>query len=123
MAHDYDTPAGIEPSSEGVHDWIKWQFLKLHDRTKTISKRIDDLCLNVSELEHFQHDAEVRLALGAERFNSLSVQIEDLKKSRKNPNGNGSDKISFKWLLEKFALPIVMLLIGGAVALLFKGGP
>lgn len=117
MPENYDTPRDFEPSSDGVHEWIKWQMMRLHDRTKTISKRIDDLCLREEELEKFRYDAEVRLALGAERFTHLSSQIDELKRLKgKNHNSNG---VSFQWLLEKFALPIVMLLVGGAVALLF----
>jgi hypothetical protein len=120
---DYDTPRELEPSSEGVHPWIQWHLIRLHERTKSINVRLDAVCIKQEVLDRFRSDAEVRLALGAERFVNLNSQIEDLKKARNNSKVNHDSGITFQWLLEKFALPIVMLLIGGAVALLFVGGP
>lgn len=116
---DYDTPRELEPSPDGVHPWIQWHLLRLHERTKSINVRLDAVCAKQEILDRFRSDAEVRLALGAERFVNLNSQIEELKKARNNSKTNHGNGITFQWILEKFAWPVIMLLIGGAIALLF----
>lgn len=114
------TPKGLEPSSDGVNEWVRYQLVRIFNRTKTIETKLDDVRDKQKLFDAFMLNAEVRLAEGVQRFVSIDKQIEYLKDMKiKDKNGNNKS-ITFQWLLEKMALPIIMFLVGGAIALLFK---
>jgi hypothetical protein len=86
---------------------------KLNGLTKDVKKINDGLKNEIarSVLADGLHDE--RIARHRERIEGIE------KKKPNNPNSNTKDTVTFKWILEKLALPIVMFLIGGAIALLY----
>ncbi len=119
MTNENDTPRGLEPSSDGVNDWVRYQLVRIHDRTKAIEKTVHEVHVKQITFEEFRLKTEIRLAEGSQKFSSIDKQINGLRNNRlkNNPNGN---TITFQWLLEKLALPVIMLIVGGAIALLFQ---
>jgi len=127
MSEKYDTPQGLEPDSRDVNEWVRFQLLKIHDRTRTIENKVAEICSEHRGYNEFVMETKVRLAEGVKTFQNIDTrlmnmdeQIKDLKAIRNNPGKNNHNSVTFQWLLEKFALPIVMALIGGAIVLLFK---
>ena len=88
---------------------------KLNGLTKDVRKINDGLKNEIarSVLADGIHDE--RIARHKERIEGIE------KKKPNNPNSNTKDTVTFKWILEKLALPVVMLIVGGAIALLFGG--
>lgn len=127
MSDKYDTPQGLEPSSEGVNDWVRFHLVKIHDRARAIETKMVEVCAKNKEYDEFVTQTLVRLAEGVKTFQNIDIrlmsmdeQIKDLKAIRSNPGKNNHNSVTFQWVLEKFALPIVMALIGGAIVLRFK---
>jgi hypothetical protein len=120
MSNEINTPAGLEPNSEGVNEWVRYQLVRIFDRTKAIEGKLDDVRDKQKLFDAFMLNAEVRLAEGVQRFINIDKQIEYLKDMKKDNPATNNKSITFQWLLEKLALPVIMLIIGGAIALLFK---
>jgi len=107
---EYDTPTGLEPKSDGVNEWVRFQLLKIHERVKTIERIMDDCVSHQEAMDKFIMKTEVRLAEGAKTFKTLDKQIQDLKTIRKN-NNNPGNSITFKWLVEKLGTPVITSVI------------
>ncbi len=106
MTDKNDTPRGLEPSSDGVNDWVRYQLVRIFDRTKTIEKKVDEVQVKQKVFEEFRLKTEIRLAEGSQKFSSLDKQIGDLRNNRLKNNPN-SNTITFKWLVEELGTPVV----------------
>jgi len=104
---DINTPPGLEPSSDGVNEWIRYQLIRLHDRMKTIDMKVDALGLKQIVYDDFRIKTEIWLAGGAQKFISLDKQIEQIHSLKKSNPGNNENSITFKWLVEKFGTPVI----------------
>ena len=102
-----NTPPGLEPSSDGVNEWIRYQLIRLHDRMKTIDMKVDALGLKQIVYDDFRIKTEIRLAEGVQKFISLDKQIEQIHSLKKSNPGNNENSITFKWLVEKFGTPVI----------------
>jgi len=102
-----NTPPGLEPSSDGVNEWIRYQLIRLHDRMKTIDMKVDALGLKQIVYDDFRIKTEIRLAEGVQKFISLDKQIEQIHSLKKSNPGNNENLITFKWLVEKFGTPVI----------------
>ena len=128
MNDKYDTPQGLEPDSKGVNDWVRFQLVRIFDRTRAIENKMIDVCAKNLIYDEFLTQTKIRLAEGVQTFQSIDQrlisieeQIKELRAIRANSkNPKDGNSITFQWVLEKLALPVIMFLIGGAVTLLFK---
>ena len=128
MNSEHTTPKGLEPDSTGVNEWVRFQLVRILDRTRAIENKMIDVCAKNLVYDEFVTNTKVRLAEGVQTFQnldkrllSIEEQIKELRAIRANhKNPKNGNSITFQWLLEKLALPVVMLIIGGAIALLFK---
>jgi len=128
MNDKYDTPQGLEPDSKGVNDWVRFQLVRIFDRTRAIENKMIDVCAKNLIYDEFITQTKIRLAEGVQTFQnidtrliSIEEQIKELRAIRANSkNPKDGNSITFQWVLEKLALPVIMFLIGGAVTLLFK---
>jgi len=128
MSDKYDTPHGLEPDSKGVNDWVRFQLVRILDRTRAIEAKMVEVCAKNMIYDEFITSTKVRLAEGVQTFQnmdkrlmSIEEQIKELRLIRANStNPKNGNSITFQWLLEKLALPVLMLVVGGAIALLFK---
>ena len=102
-----NTPPGLEPPSDGVNEWIRYQLIRLHDRMKTIDMKVDALGLKQIVYDDFRIKTEIRLAEGVQKFISLDKQIEQIHSLKKVNPGNNENSITFKWLVEKFGTPVI----------------
>ena len=126
--NEYDTPHGLEPDSKGVNDWVRFQLVRIFDRTRAIENKMIDVCAKNLIYDEFLTQTKIRLAEGVQTFQnidtrliSIEEQIKELRAIRANSkNPKDGNSITFQWVLEKLALPVIMFLIGGAVTLLFK---
>ena len=126
--NEYDTPHGLEPDSKGVNDWVRFQLVRIFDRTRAIENKMIDVCAKNLIYDEFLTQTKIRLAEGVQTFQSIDQrlisieeQIKELRAIRTNSkNPKDGNSITFQWVLEKLALPVIMFLIGGAVTLLFK---
>jgi len=84
---------------------------KLNGLTKEVRKINDGLKNEIarSVLADGLHD---------ERIGRHKERIEDIEKKKPN-NPKNESAVTFKWILDKLAVPIVMMLAGGVIALLF----
>lgn len=126
---DRDTPPGIEPPSDGVHHWVRFQLIRILDRMNKLEKALTEMCENQEEFDKFIVDTKVRLAEGVKtfqdydgRFLSITEQIKELKaiRAHNNPGNDNENTVTFKWILEKLALPILMLIAGAVIALVIN---
>ena len=119
------TPPGLEPNSDGVNEWVRYHLTRIHEHTKAMEKQLLVICAKQEKFEEFIMKTEIRLAEGVStfknfegRFTSIDEQIKELRKIRNNSKNN--DSITFQWVLEKLALPILMLIAGAVITLLVK---
>lgn len=116
---DETTPTGLEPSSDGVDEWVRYQLIRINDRIKTISTKLDVTCLKLDKFDEFRVRTEIRLAEGAktfkaheERLQSMQEQIRELRAIQKNNKPPKDDNsITFKWLVEKLGTPVITSII------------
>jgi hypothetical protein len=90
---------------------------KLNGLTKEVKKINSGLRDEITnrKMEDVKHD---------ERIDRQRERLDDHKKSvhgNPKPNNPNSSAVTFKWILDKLAVPIVMMLAGGIIALLFGG--
>lgn len=124
---EHNTPPGMEPSPDGVNPWVQYQLIRILDKMRAVELKVDTNCSQIKELNEFKLKTEVRLAEGVStfkymesQFKSIDEQIKELRAIRNSGNSKNNDGITFQWVLEKLALPVIMLIIGGAIALLFN---
>ena len=107
MVDKNDTPTGLEPSYDGVNEWVRYQLVKILNRLGAIEKKVDTNCKKLDRYDEKWVTTEVRLAEGVQQFISLNKQIEQLQNMKKsNPNGNNGP-ITFKWLVEELGTPVI----------------
>ncbi len=88
--NDIITPPQLSKPPDDVSPWLAYYIGQIHNAVKNISKNQDGILKRLTTLE------------------------KNGKKSNPNPSA-----VTFKWLLEKLALPIIMLVAGAAAAILF----
>lgn len=128
MSSKYDTPQGLEPDSGGVNEWVRYQLTRILDRTKDIENKLFVVCARQEKFAEFMTKTEIRLAEGVstfkyyeKRIDAIDQQIKELKAIRNGKEtSKNNDTITFQWALEKLALPVIMLIVGAVLALLFN---
>lgn len=111
MSSDINTPPGLEPSSDGVNEWIRYQLIRLHDRIKAIDMKVDALGLKQIVYDDFRIKTEIRLAEGVQKFITLDKQIEHIQNLKKSNPVTNDNSITFKWLVEKFGTPVITSIV------------
>ncbi len=84
---------------------------KLNSLTKEVKKINNGLRDEISnrKMEDVKHDE--RIDRQRERFDDHKKIVHGNPKPN-NPNSNNKNVVTFRWLLEKITLPIVMLVVG-----------
>ena len=95
-----------------VPNWLAYSLGEIHNGIKTTNGKVDTVIKEVKKINGSLTEEIKRSAVADSKHNG---RIDDLEK--KNP-GN-TNQVTFRWLLEKLALPIVMLVIGIVLTLLF----
>lgn len=104
---EHNSPVGLEPKSDGVHEWVRYQLVRILNRLGTIETKVDTNCKKLDRYDEKWITTEVRLAEGVQQFISLNKQIEQLQNMKKsNPNSNNGP-ITFKWLVEELGTPVI----------------
>ena len=86
------------------------------------SEKLNGLTSEVKKINGCLRDEISRSRLADSVHDQLiDRQKERLEEHKKNNPGNSNtkDTVTFKWILEKLALPVVMLIVGGVIAILF----
>ena len=89
------------------------------------SEKLNGLTSEVKKINSCLRDEIARSTLTDsvhdQQIDRQKERLEEHKKNNPGNNSNTKETVTFKWLLEKLALPVVMLIVGGAIALLFGG--
>ncbi len=112
----------MEPQPKPRRDTDPWLVFTLTDH----SKKLNGLTEEVKKINSGLKDEVARSVLADgihdERIARHKERIEGIEEKKpNNPNSNTKDAVTFKWILDKLAVPIVMMLAGGIIALLFGG--
>jgi hypothetical protein len=103
-----------------------------------ILRSIDKIEEKFTDLTSWRTATDIRLATGTERFENFNRRIDDCEetvdqlpkiiesaviKAVQTANGiSPNGRVSFKWVLEKVALPLLMSGAGAAIALIATRG-
>ena len=108
-------------------DTDPWLVYTLNDH----STKLNGLTQEVKKINNGLKNEVARSVLADglhdERIDRQRERLDDHKKivhgnpKPNNPGSNTKDTVTFKWILEKLAIPVVMFIVGGAIALLFGG--
>jgi len=109
--NELDTPNDMKKPGKDVPAWLAYKLGEIHSDITTTNGKVDTVITEVKKING-NLQAEIQRSKIADTTHDARLDTID-KKSKDH------DVVSFKWLLEKLALPVIMLVIGGAIALLF----
>jgi len=108
---EFDTPDDIKKPGKDVSPWLAYKLGVIHSDIASTNGKVDVVINEVKKINGSLNEEIRRSALADQAHDG---RLAGLEKTPILPN-----QITFKWILEKLALPVVMLIIGGAIALLF----
>ena len=91
---------------------MAYKLGEIHNGIKSTNGKVDEIIVEVKKINGGL-SAEIQRSKLADA--SLEDRLDGLEKIPINSN-----QVTFRWMLEKLALPVVMLVVGGAIALLFN---
>ena len=103
-------------------DTDPWLVFTLTDHSKKLNGLTEEVKKINSGLKNEIARSVLADGIHDERIARHKERIEGIEKKKpNNPNSDTKDTVTFKWLLEKLALPVVMLIVGIAIASLIGG--
>ena len=119
------TDENKNPSSDGVHPWLQVQLTQINGRVERLGEKLDDCQESMKKFDDFRTFSEVRFGKLETVVENHDKKLNDLSDKSGNP-GNTS-AVTFKWLVDKLAAPVVTsiitaLLVAALVAWLTSGG-
>lgn len=113
MAEDI-TPHDLNRPPESIDPWLANYVRETYRFSRQASTGVvvltDAFNAYVLETAEWKGGIDARMQSGAQHFDRLDRQLDDLRK-RGNPGhnpGNKSEGITFKWLVEKFGAPLLV---------------
>ena len=125
MAHNLDTPPDLEPSSDGVPQWLVLHITRLKSLVKTNYIAISDVKEDVAEMKRGQNEMRESLARTDQKIVSHAQYHRDKPRSTNpympaanNPSAPGA-ALTFKWVAD-WGMKAVFLFGGGIITVIFK---
>ncbi len=125
MASDIDTPPDLEPSSDGVPQWLVLHITKLKSLVKINYTVISDVKEEVAEMKRGQNAIRESLARTDQKIVSHAQYHRDKPRSTNpyipaanNPSAPGA-ALTYKWVAD-WGMKALFLLLGGGATVAFK---
>ena len=100
---EISTPPRLSQPPDDVSPWLAYYIGQIHSTVKTIQTNVATLTINQTGILARMGAVEKKIAVN------------------NKPNNPNSSTVTFKWLMEKLALPVIMLGIGAVAAHLYGG--
>ncbi len=126
MVDDLDTPPGMEPSSDGVPQWLVLHITQIKNGLKNNYNVIGDVKKDVREVKAIQKDVLTQLARTDQKIENHVQQHRDNPgntNSRERPSphtpSNNPNSVTYKWITD-WGIRIGLIFFGGIVTLILK---
>lgn len=127
MDHNIDTPPNLEPSSDGVPQWLVLHITQIKSLVKTNFTAIVNVKDEVAEMKRGQNKMRESLARTDQKIESHAQYHRDAPIVRErpiphNPSGNPSGNptgVTFKWVAD-WGMKALFLFVGGIATMILK---
>lgn len=123
MADDLDTPPGLEPSTDGIPQWLVVHITQIKGLVKTNYKAIGEVKEDVGTIKEGQTKLATQLARTDQKVESHMQHHRDNpvpheRPTPHNPSGNPTG-VTYQWVAD-WGMKAAFLLGGGIVTIIGK---